>query len=212
MPDTRERILIATIDNLWCHSYGSVSVEDICADARVQKGSFYHYFPSKVDVVIEAYEYYWRSNQPLFDTVFSPSLAPLDRLRGYCNTMYSKQKEQVEKFGKVLGCPYVACGSELSTQEERVRQKMDEIFTRSSRYFETLLRDAKAEGLVSAKNVAVLAQDMMSYIGGVMYQAKLKNDVEIIRRDLLPGLMRYFDLVPDRSVKTKVQKSVKEDA
>jgi TetR/AcrR family transcriptional repressor of nem operon len=81
----------------------------------------------------------------------------------------------------------------MSTLDERVRVKMDEIFMRSAKYFETLLRDARAEGLTSAGNLAAASQEMLSYICGVMYQAKLRNDVEIIRRDLKPGLMRFFD-------------------
>lgn len=192
---TRDKILEAAIDLLWQQSYGAVSVDDICRAAQVQKGSFYHYFPSKADVAIEAFEALWQKNRHLFDSVFAPALPPLERLRNYCDIAYAKQQEKAEKFGKVLGCPYMSCGSELSTQDERIRQKMDEIFSRACGYFEALLRDA------GMKSPATAAQEMMSYSAGVMYQAKIKNDVEIIRRDLLPGLMRF--LSAEQPVKIK---------
>jgi len=192
---TREKILEATIELLWQHSYGSVSVDDICQAAEVQKGSFYHYFPSKVDVVIQSFDKLWEDSKPVIDNIFLASLGPIQRLDNYCDFMYQKQKEKSERLGKVLGCPYVTCGSELSTLEERVRHKLNEIFSLSAGYFEILLRDAKIEGLTSITDPQNVAQKMLSYIAGVMYQAKLKNDVEIIKRDLRPGLIRYFDLV-----------------
>jgi TetR/AcrR family transcriptional repressor of nem operon len=189
---THDKILDAAINLLWQNSYGSVSVDDICKAAKVQKGSFYHYFPSKIDVVIESFEKLWQDNTPILDHIFSASVPPLERLGHYCDFAYLKQKDMSEKLGKVLGCPYVTCGSELSTLEERVRHKMDEIFCRSALYFETLLRDAQATGMTSISDPEIGAQKMLSYIAGVMYQAKLKNDVEIIKRDLKAGLMYYF--------------------
>lgn len=198
---TRDNILDATIDLLWQHSYGTVSVDDICHAAGVQKGSFYHYFPSKADVAIEAFERFGQNTRPLFDSIFSASLPPMQRLKNYCDAAYTKQKELADTYGKVLGCPCMSCGSELSTQDERIRQKMDEMFGRACCYFETLLRDAKALGQTSVASPATGAQEMMSYISGVMYQAKIKNDVSIIRRDLLPGLLRFFN--QDAAAKTK---------
>ncbi|MCD6034678.1 MAG: Transcriptional regulator [Rickettsiales bacterium] len=193
--NTRDAILDSTIELLWQQSYGSVSVDHICKAAQIHKGSFYHYFPTKVDVVIEAFERLWQTGKPLLDKVFSDTLSPLERLDAYCEMLYLKQKERAEQLGKVLGCPYVTCGSELSTLEERVRHKMDEIFCRSAAYFEALLKDAYADGLIS-KNDPAMAAQLLSYVAGVMYQAKLRNDVEIIRRDLKPGLLHYFDRVP----------------
>lgn len=191
--NTRDKILDTAIELLWQQSYGSVSVDDICKAAKIQKGSFYHYFPSKIDVVVEAYEKLWNDSRPVLDGIFSASLSPMERLENYCNFAYEKQAAIAKQAGKVLGCPYVTCGSELSTLDERVRQKMDEMFSRFSKYLESMLRDAEAAGLASHENVAVEAQKMLSYISGVKYQAKLKNDVEIIKRDLKDGLLYYFN-------------------
>ncbi len=209
---TRDKILEVTIELLWQHSFGSVSVDNICHVAKIQKGSFYHYFPSKVDVVIEAFEKLWQDKRPLFDAVFSPALSPMERLDQYCELSYQAQKAQAEKYGKVLGCPYMTCGSELSTQEERIRVKMDEMFNRSAKYFESLLRDAVALGLTGEIADPVhTSQEMLSYVSGLMYQAKLKNDVDIIRRDMKPGLMRYFSIKKEQSQEpmAEIDRSVK---
>ncbi len=208
---TREKILDTAIDLLWQQSFGAVSVDDICRGARIQKGSFYHYFPSKIDVVLEAYEKLWQSHRQLLDSIFSASLTPLERLENYCQQAYQQQKAKAEKAGKVLGCPYMTCGSELSTQDERVRQKMNDIFGRAARYFEALLRDAMTMVPASSADPAAVSQEMLCYVSGVMYQARLKNDAEIIRRDLKPGLLRFLEanMPLDHSVK-RVQVPVRE--
>jgi TetR/AcrR family transcriptional repressor of nem operon len=205
---TRDRILEVTIELMWRQSYSTVSVDQICQVAKIQKGSFYHYFPSKVDVTVEAFEKLWQDKRSLFDKVFSPALPPMDRLSQYCDLAYELQKGLADKYGKVLGCPYMSCGNELSTQEEKVRIKIEEMFNRSAKYFESLLRDAAVEGLTATNDVVNASHEMLSYICGVMYQAKLKNDAEIIRRELKPGLLRHFNItaeLPDKAVDRSVK-------
>lgn len=189
---TRERLMDAAIELFWKQSYGAVSVDDICTEAGVKKGSFYHFFPSKVDLMLECFEKMWADTKLLLDQVFSASQSPVERLKNYSELAYARQKEKYEKFGKVLGCPIATCGNELCTQDEKVRLKLNELLERHTRYFETLLRDAKAEGMVIS-DPETTAQKMFSYVMGVYYQAKIKNDLNVIRRDLLPGLMRYLD-------------------
>jgi AcrR family transcriptional regulator len=45
--DTRARILDAAVRKFALAGYDSASVEDICGEAGVSKGAFYHHFPSK---------------------------------------------------------------------------------------------------------------------------------------------------------------------
>jgi TetR/AcrR family transcriptional repressor of nem operon len=44
---------------IWESSYGSVSVDDICTKAGVNKGSFYYAFKSKSDLAVAAFERHW---------------------------------------------------------------------------------------------------------------------------------------------------------
>lgn len=46
-PCTRQSLWVTSRTLLWKNSYGSVSVRDICRQAGVNKGSFYHFFPSQ---------------------------------------------------------------------------------------------------------------------------------------------------------------------
>lgn len=189
--NARERLLQVTFDLIWQQSYGSVSVEDICQRAKVKKGSFYHFFPSKSDLAVAAYEEYWQQNRPHYDRAFSPMVPPLERLENYCNHIYENQREKQLKTGRVLGCPFASVGCELSTQDEKIRLKSEEMFDRSCKYIENALRDAHKEGLIPAKDFAAKSQAIFCFIMGRLLQAKVKNDAEVLR-GLCPCILQMI--------------------
>ena len=50
--DTRERIIVVAKSRFHNRSYADVGIKEICDMASIQKGSFYHFFPSKRDLVL----------------------------------------------------------------------------------------------------------------------------------------------------------------
>jgi TetR/AcrR family transcriptional repressor of nem operon len=189
--DTRQRLLDAANELMWTQSYGAVSVDDICEKAGVRKGSFYHFFPSKVDLAVAAIEDYWQQMRPKLDQIFSPQLAPLERLEAMCKAIYERQREKREITGKVCGCPYGSLGSEQSTREEAIRRKTTELFDRMRRYLEATLRDAMREGAIAAGDPVVLARAVHSLIEGTLLEAKVQNDLEVLR-GLKPAIFRLL--------------------
>lgn len=186
----RERLLQVTFDLIWQQSYGSVSVDDICNRAKVKKGSFYYFFPSKSDLAVMAYEEHWQKSRPYYDRTFSPLVPPLERLENYCKHIYESQCEKQQKAGRVLGCPFASVGCELSTQDEKIRQKSEEMFDRICKYIENALRDAQKEGLIHApKDFTAKSQSIFCFIMGRLLQARIKNDSEVLR-NLSPCILQ----------------------
>lgn len=189
--DTKQQLLDAANELIWTSNYGSVSVDDICAKADVNKGSFYHFFPSKAELAVEAIEDYWQKNRGKLDGVFSTQLSPLDRISAFCDAIYESQKEKLKKAGMVCGCPYGSIASEQSTLEETIRQKSTELFGRVMKYLEATLRDAVREKLIAPDDVAVLAGDIHALIEGFLLQAKVQNDLEVVRQ-IKPAIFRLL--------------------
>lgn len=191
--DTKTRLLQTAIDMIWESSYGSVSVDDICERAGVKKGSFYYAFKSKSDLAVAAFESHWDGKRAVLDKIFSPQVAPLQRLEGYCDLIIKDQLEKYKTFGKMLGCPFCSIGCELSTQDENIRAKIDQLSGRSVKYVESAIRDLVAEGMVEASDVAILAEELMSYMVGALMQAKIENDPKHVER-LKNGMMRLLNV------------------
>jgi TetR/AcrR family transcriptional repressor of nem operon len=109
--DARDRLVQAAIDLIWNASYGAVSVDAICERAEVRKGSFYHFFASKDDLVVAALEAHWNTRRPLLDEIFSAARPPLERLRRYFAYVVERQTEvrgQRDRCQGAVGDPLAA--------------------------------------------------------------------------------------------------------
>jgi TetR/AcrR family transcriptional regulator, transcriptional repressor for nem operon len=191
--ESKRKLLEAAMEMIWESSYGSVSVDDICTKAGVNKGSFYYAFKSKSDLAVAAFERHWENKRPLLDKIFSSQIPPLERLDAYCQLIIKDQKEKYRSFGKMLGCPFCSVGSELSTQDEKIRLKAEQMSMRLMKYLESLVRDLAAAGLIETKDTAELAQEIYSYLTGVLMLAKIENNVKHVER-LQSGIMRLLGI------------------
>jgi TetR/AcrR family transcriptional repressor of nem operon len=185
---TRRRLLETAMALIWENSYGTVSVDDICRHAEVKKGSFYYFFPSKSELTVAAMEADWQAKQPVFDGIFSPQVAPLERLERFCALTLDGQSAKRTACGKVCGCPMMTLGAELSTQDEAIRAKAAEILGRYVRYLESALRDAQADGVVSDGDPRELAEQIFALCQGALLHARVTNDLAPLRR--LSGSVR----------------------
>lgn len=179
--DAKLRLMDAVLELLWTGSYGTTTIDQICDKAGVKKGSFYYFFDSKSDVATEALDASWKSKQAELDRIFSPMVQPLDRIRKYCDFSYKTQQEMKQKYGRVLGCPQFALGAEICTQEGPLQKKVKEIMDCKQRYLESAVRDAHAAKLVNAPDAAAKARMILAYYEGVLTQARIQNDAEVLR-------------------------------
>ena len=190
-PSTKQKLIDTALELIWTSSYGSVSVDDICKAADVKKGSFYHFFPSKVDLAIAAMEESFTSVKPEFDEIFSASTPPLERFSKLADQIYSSQKQFAEERGRVVGCPCSSLGCEMSGQEPGIRGKFDEHMRRMERYYEQAIRDLVADGLLGADtDVKAKAKEIYAYLLGQQMIARIRNDLEPLQDDLKAGLWR----------------------
>jgi len=179
--DTKQKLLSTALTLIWESSYGSISVDDICNRAGVNKGSFYYAFKSKSDLAAAAFEDHWNKKRSLMDEIFSSQVPPLERLEKYCDRLVQDQLEKYQKVGKLCGCPFASIGSELSTQDEQIRKKAHELSERTMKYLAATLRDAAAEGILDAKDPVELARQVFCYAGGLIMQAKIENNPDVLK-------------------------------
>jgi TetR/AcrR family transcriptional repressor of nem operon len=177
----KERLTDAAMEMIWENSYGATSVDAICERADVRKGSFYYFFKSKSELAAEALDADWKKHQGKLDSIFSPTVPPLERLEHYFDFTYERLAELKEKCGAVLGCPLFSLGSEVCTQDTILRDKIQEILDRKLTYFESTIRDAHAQGLIQAPDAKAKAQALFAFYQGTLTQARIQNDVEVMR-------------------------------
>lgn len=187
---TREKLVETAIDLIWQSGYTAVSVDGICKAAGVQKGSFYHFFPSKTDLAVAAIDESFARFRPVIEEVFAESVPPAKRFELLADFGYEHQKEVAEKYGMVCGCPFLTMGAEMAPQNEAIRSKTDEIMTIQRGYFERALKDMIKAGMLPQKtNVKAKAREIHAFIMGQLVMARIQNSLKPIKSDLKPGLI-----------------------
>jgi TetR/AcrR family transcriptional repressor of nem operon len=180
--DTRQRLLNAAQELMYASSYREVGVQQICDHAGVRKGSFYHFFPSKRELALAVLD---QTHAFLVDTLFNKAFArdlpPLARIERFFAALYDLHRQVKENTGHVLGCPFGNIGCEMSTQDEVLRSKVDNILAASEGPFKTALDEAVANGELPAMDTAASASALFAYTEGIMLYAKTRNDPELIR-------------------------------
>jgi TetR/AcrR family transcriptional repressor of nem operon len=179
--DMKERLMRAAMDLMWQNSYGAASVDAICERAAAKKGSFYYFFKSKSELAAAALESDWKRKQAEMDAIFSPTVPPLERFDRYFDFVYDRLGEIQKKCGSILGCPFISVGSEVSTQDQIVRQAIDRIMDRKLTYFISAVRDAVAQGLIDAPDPESKARALFACYQGTVAQARIQNDIELLR-------------------------------
>jgi TetR/AcrR family transcriptional repressor of nem operon len=62
-----------------------------------------------------------------------------------------------------------------------LQKKIQEIMDRKRKYLESAVRDAHAAGLIHAPDPAAKARMIFAYYEGLLTQARIQNDAEVLR-------------------------------
>ena len=82
--ESKAKLLDATIKVVRTKGYNATRVEDVCAEAGVTKGSFFHHFKSKDDLALAALAHWKASSTDLFANAdYHLVTDPLDRVLAY---------------------------------------------------------------------------------------------------------------------------------
>lgn len=125
--------------------------------------------------------------------MFSAQVDAISQFEQYADLIVKDQTEKYKTFGKMCGCPYCSIGSELSTQDENIRHKAQQMVERAIKYLTGAVRAACDEGLINEKDPAMLAKQIYDFTIGVILQAKIDNDPEVLKR-LKPGVFRLLGI------------------
>jgi TetR/AcrR family transcriptional regulator, transcriptional repressor for nem operon len=82
--ESKIKLLDAALHVIRAKGYAATTVDDICQQAGVTKGSFFHHFKSKEELALTAADHFSGMAEGLFATApYHDAPDPLDRLLGY---------------------------------------------------------------------------------------------------------------------------------
>jgi TetR/AcrR family transcriptional repressor of nem operon len=175
--NSKNRLLIAASDLLWEKSYHSVTVDEVCVRAGVEKGSLYYFFDSKSALTLAALQHFWETvAKPAYDKHFSPVNPPFARVTNFLEWLQGLQREKFDNIGWVPGWPFFTLGCELGAQEPAISEELCEIETAELLYFESAIRDAFDPNVMEQSNPRVEALYLRAAVEGLLARARILND------------------------------------
>ena len=100
----RQKLLEAATLRIRGNGYSATTVDQLCADAGVTKGAFFHHFKSKDALALAAADYWAVANaEQLGEASYHEHSDPLDRVLSYLDFRKSMFKREIPEFTCLFG-------------------------------------------------------------------------------------------------------------
>jgi len=209
--ETKLKLVDAGVKLMRAHGYNATTVDDICAEAGVTKGGFFHYFKSKDDIARAAVTHFHEGKVKSYEEAPFRKLAdPLDRVFGRLDYV----KESMGGVNRVTkGCLIGVFAQELAFSNPEIRGVCQDFFSRIARDFSNDLAEAKTAHAPDAsfdpKGVAMF---YLAVVQGSLLLAKTAGSNDILAGNIeqfRAYLQNLFGLTGAAGSKASVKTSTK---
>jgi len=180
--DARDRLLATAAQLVHERGYTAVSVSDICKEAGLKKGSFYHFFRSKHALVLATLDRFAEHHAASMKRTLEENGSVRAQLQGMISRLYRGFTMAQRSFGAPEGCPLGNITQEMAHRDPEIRAKVADIFTDWQHSLVRLLERAKESGELHVVEPERAAEAMIAYLQGSILLTKATNDPEVFLR------------------------------
>jgi TetR/AcrR family transcriptional repressor of nem operon len=190
--ESKTRILDAALHVIRAKGYSATRIEDICEEAGLTKGSFFHHFSSKEELGIAAADYWSEITSALFASApyHAPS-DPLERLLAYVDFRKMILQGKLPEFTCLVG----TMTQEVYDTHPAIREACEKSISGHAGTLvpdiEAAMREHGIHGNWTAESLALFTQ---AAIQGAFILAKAKNGAGVAG-ECIDHLRRYLELL-----------------
>ena len=178
---TREKILLTAQRLFHERGYSEVGINTLCHEAGVVKGSFYHFYSSKQELLEAVIQ---RNLDLLLDQLARQAEAGgsgRDRLLAHFSAIIATAASQKADRGRILGCAIGTLSSELAATNEPARVASAGAFRKWRELLERLLGQGIEDGSIARSvDPESTALAMLALIQGMSTLGRSFNDPDLL--------------------------------
>lgn len=188
----REKLLDAALALIRTKGYEATTVDDLCSEAGVTKGAFFHHFPSKEALGVAAAEHWSGVTSAFFAAApYHRHADPRDRVLGYIDFRKEILKGQVPEFTCLVGTMV----QEVYKSSPAMRKACDTSISDHAAKVEADIAAAmKQRGMRPSWTAKSLALHTQAVLQGAFILAKAKGGAEIAAQSI-DHLRRYIEFL-----------------
>jgi TetR/AcrR family transcriptional regulator, transcriptional repressor for nem operon len=174
----RERVIQAALYLFYNEGFHAVGTNLICSEAKVNKSTLYHLFPSKVDIVLAALEVYASDITGKFKQIAKSKVPAEQKLDQIFDTPFRSNQSLKQQLGDVKGCFVGNIALELSGKEERVRTYLAHVFQTWAEAIEPIVKELAIDRSIETHKVSC---SIIAYLQGAILLSKAHNNPQFIK-------------------------------
>lgn len=183
VPETKQRLLEAGVNLMRSRGYNATTVDDICAEAGVTKGGFFHYFKSKDEIAKAALTHFHAGKvKDAEGAPFRKLADPLERVFGRLDYV---EKTSGDNKHNPKGCLIGMFAQELALTDASFRSACQGYFSRIAGDFAQDLAAAKIAHAPQADfDPHHLATLYVAIVQGSLLMAKAAGSSDVLETNI----------------------------
>jgi TetR/AcrR family transcriptional repressor of nem operon len=187
---TRERLITTAAELFWRQGYSQTGVNEIIQQAQATSGSFYHFFPTKEDLLLAVVDHV----AEVFETeVFDPASDETGDAVDRLFAILENYRRRLLESGFTFASPMGSLAAEVSENHLPVRARLAEIQTAWTERIGQLLMES-GEPLPGGMDHAAVAGFVISVVEGAVLQARVARSLDPFDASLRE-LRNYLELL-----------------
>ena len=169
--NTRKNLIDSTFDEIYQKGYQGASLTTILKNAKVHKGSMYHFFENKKEMALVSIK------EKIYERFVQRYSSIIALESGYLEAFIKSIKDTTNRdFNK--GCPIANIVQEMSNIDEDFKVLMEEIYQTFRKNIKDILDLAIKKDEMKACDTTKLALYIASTIEGAILSAKATGNIQ----------------------------------
>ncbi|WP_034236798.1 TetR/AcrR family transcriptional regulator [Aliarcobacter lanthieri] len=169
--NTRQELINNTFDEIYTKGYQGASLTDILKNAKVHKGSMYHFFENKKEMAIASIK------EKIYEKFVQRYSTILELEKDYLEAFIESLKDTSSRdFNK--GCPIANIIQEMSNIDEDFKVLMKEIYEALKNNIKNILDKAVEKDEIKECDTKKLSLYIASTLEGAILSAKASGNIQ----------------------------------